>query len=60
MFKIKILLILFIPSILFSQGKSDFLGKWKVDNISFQIGKISTLALSKFKKKLVDAALKQI
>ena len=31
-----------------------------IDNISFQIGKISTLALSKFKKKLVDAALKQI
>lgn len=37
MFKINILLLLFIPSILFSQGKSDFLGKWKVDNISFQI-----------------------
>ena len=31
-----------------------------IDNISFELNRVSTLELSKYKKKLVDSALKQI
>ena len=31
-----------------------------IDNVSFDLSKLSTLELSKYKKKLVDSALKQI
>ena len=31
-----------------------------IDNISYDLGKVSTLELSKFKKKLVDSAFKHI
>jgi len=31
-----------------------------IDNISFELNGVSTLELSKYKKKLVDSALKQI
>jgi hypothetical protein len=31
-----------------------------IDNTPFELSKVSTLVLSKYKKKLVDSALKQI
>lgn len=37
MFKINFLFLLLIPSILVSQEKNNFVGNWKVDNISFQL-----------------------
>ena len=31
-----------------------------IDNISYELDKVSTITLSKYKKKLVDSALKNI
>lgn len=37
MFKIVVFCFLLTPSLLFAQNKNDFIGQWKVDNISFKL-----------------------